>query len=151
MAQASPGSNLTLQRSDRRLVGAAIIVLLLLMIAGVALPLVLFEDWTARGQFGDMFGTVGVLVSSAVAIGVVYTLLIQRKELTLQRRAIHLQGRVYELDALERLISAIENRGQPQSDYRSNELERQLSELRQQLESRLTIMINEASALNEDA
>ena len=38
-----------------------------------------------RGQFGDMFGAVNALFSGLAFAGLILTLILQRKELTLQR------------------------------------------------------------------
>lgn len=47
-----------------------------------------FTEWAERGQFGDMFGAVNSLFSGLAFAGVVYTILLQRKELALQRNEI---------------------------------------------------------------
>lgn len=49
-----------------------------------------FTDWSERGQFGDMFGAVNALFSALAFSGVVYAILLQRQELTLQRRELQL-------------------------------------------------------------
>ncbi|MEM7602430.1 MAG: hypothetical protein AAF357_13555 [Verrucomicrobiota bacterium] len=43
------------------------------------------RSWEQRGQFGDMFGGLNALFSGLAFAGVVYAILLQRKELALQR------------------------------------------------------------------
>lgn len=42
--------------------------------------------WGTRGQFGDMFGGVNSLFSGLAFAGLIYTSILQRKELALQRK-----------------------------------------------------------------
>jgi hypothetical protein len=49
------------------------------------LPSALSETWEVRGQVGDMFGAVNSLFSALALAGVLYTILLQRDELSLQR------------------------------------------------------------------
>ena len=44
------------------------------------------SDWTSRGQFDDMFGTVNALFSGLAFAGIIYTILLQREELEEQRK-----------------------------------------------------------------
>jgi hypothetical protein len=66
----------------------------LFMLAAGVLALWLISWWlvitfldtsTEQGQFGDMFGAVNALFSGLAFAGIVYTILLQRKELGLQR------------------------------------------------------------------
>lgn len=45
-------------------------------------------DWAVRGQFGDMFGAVNSLFSGLAFAGLIITLIYQRNDLDLQRKAI---------------------------------------------------------------
>lgn len=47
-----------------------------------------FSDETARGTFGDMFGAVNALFSGLALFGIITTIIIQQKELTLQREEL---------------------------------------------------------------
>ena len=44
----------------------------------------------ARGQFGDLFGGVNALFTGLAFAGVIYTILLQRRELELQREELRL-------------------------------------------------------------
>jgi hypothetical protein len=44
------------------------------------------KDWNARGNFGDSFGGINALFSGLAFAGIIYTILLQKKELTLQRQ-----------------------------------------------------------------
>lgn len=56
----------------------------LLVAVGVVLSFTL-DDLSKRGQFGDMFGVANALFSGLAFAGVIYTILLQRHELSLQR------------------------------------------------------------------
>ena len=45
-------------------------------------------DWSNRGLFGDMFGTVNSLFAGLAFAGVIYTIFLQRNELALQRKEL---------------------------------------------------------------
>lgn len=49
-----------------------------------------FSNWSERGQFGDMFGAVNSLFSGLAFAGVIFTIYLQRKELSLQRAELSL-------------------------------------------------------------
>ncbi|MDQ3111291.1 MAG: hypothetical protein M3R17_15495 [Bacteroidota bacterium] len=46
------------------------------------------KDWNARGNFGDSFGGINALFSGLAFAGIIYTILLQKKELTLQRQEL---------------------------------------------------------------
>ncbi len=50
---------------------------------------------TERGTFGDMYGTVNALFSGLALAGIVFTILLQRNELSLQREELALTRREY--------------------------------------------------------
>lgn len=50
-----------------------------------------FGDLQSRGQFGDMFGGLTSLFTGLAFAGLIYTILIQRKELQYQREELSLQ------------------------------------------------------------
>lgn len=45
-------------------------------------------SWDARGNFGDSFGSINALFSGFAFAGIIYTILLQKKELTLQRQEL---------------------------------------------------------------
>lgn len=47
-------------------------------------------DWPTRGQFGDVFGAVNALFSGLAFAGLIYTVFLQREELSLQRKELEL-------------------------------------------------------------
>ena len=75
----------------RGLMWLLFVVLLLQVVLGTVAFLI-GDDWTERGQIGDMFGVVNTLFSGLAFAGVIYTLLLQRHELELQRT---MQARSY--------------------------------------------------------
>ncbi len=62
-----------------------------------------FGTWDERGQFGDLFGAVNSLFSGLAFAGVIYTIYLQREELSLQRRELQLTR-----DELKRAATAQE-------------------------------------------
>jgi hypothetical protein len=67
----------------------AIAIFLFQCAVGVAM-LLLIPDWTHRGTFGDMFGAVNALFSGLAFAGIIYTITLQRQELSLQREELAL-------------------------------------------------------------
>jgi len=62
-----------------------------ILLAPVAYGLIIvniFPSMEARGQFGDMFGAINALFSGLAFLGVVYAILLQKKELSLQREEL---------------------------------------------------------------
>lgn len=64
----------------------------------------LVGDKTGRGTFGDMFGTINALFSGLAFAGVIYAILLQRKELKYQREELkltrmELKGQKQQLEA----------------------------------------------------
>ena len=53
----------------------------------------LIPDWATRGTVGDTFGAVNSLFSGLAFAGVIYTILLQRKELMYQREELELYRR----------------------------------------------------------
>ena len=47
-----------------------------------------FKNWTERGTFGDMFGSINALFSGLAFAGVIIAILLQKQELTLQRKEL---------------------------------------------------------------
>jgi hypothetical protein len=47
-------------------------------------------DWTSRGQFGDLFGVVNALFSGLAFAGLIYAILLQREDLSLQRNELEM-------------------------------------------------------------
>ena len=61
----------------------------------------LFPDWQTRGTAGDSFGAVNALFSGLAFVGVIYALLLQRKELTYQREELLATRKVSEAQLAE--------------------------------------------------
>jgi len=66
---------------------AAFAVVGLWLVTPVLLVLVL-SDWTKRGTFGDLFGSVNALFSGLALLGIIATILLQQKELSLSTREL---------------------------------------------------------------
>lgn len=63
---------------------AGLVVFLIWLAAWIFLPTVITNSET-RGQFGDMFGVVNALFSGLAFAGIIFTILLQKRELELQR------------------------------------------------------------------
>jgi hypothetical protein len=71
------------------------LVPIILLVAGYYIIPNLMEpldnnEWTHRGQFGDMFGVVNALFSGLAFAGLIVTIIMQRDELSLQRQELSL-------------------------------------------------------------
>lgn len=79
-------------------------------------------DWPTRGQFGDMFGAVNALFSGLAFAGLIYTVLLQREELSLQREELKLTRRELERSAAAQEKSESALRDQAKSAAQSARL-----------------------------
>jgi len=78
------------KRSDWWLLVAAVLtVVVIICAAGLAIHRSL-ANWETRGQFGDMFGVVNALFSGLAFAGLIYTVWLQRQELSLQRKELEM-------------------------------------------------------------
>jgi hypothetical protein len=53
-------------------------------------------EWSTRGQIGDMFGAINALFSGLAFAGIIYTILLQREELSEQRHELELTRQEFE-------------------------------------------------------
>lgn len=71
-----------------------LVILAILTLWGASwyfIPLMYSKEELEAGTFGDMFGAVNALFSGLAFAGLIYTITVQRQELTLQREAIIMQ------------------------------------------------------------
>lgn len=66
------------------------ITIAIFWVASLIFSILLFNDWTIRGTFGDSFGAINSLFSGLAFGGIIYTILLQRTELKLQREELKL-------------------------------------------------------------
>lgn len=76
-------------REHRLLVALLVAVAALQIAFGVVMHLT-FENWSESGVFGDTFGAVNSLFSSLAFGALIYTIILQSKELKLQREELAL-------------------------------------------------------------
>jgi hypothetical protein len=64
-----------------------ILFVIVFIVWGISLFVVIActKDWNDRGNLGDSFGGINALFSGLAFAGIIYTILLQKKELTLQR------------------------------------------------------------------
>ena len=84
-----------------------VIFVIVLWAVNLVVPLLLFAKSNERGLHGDMFGAVNALFSGLAFAGVIYAILLQRKELQYQRRELRhtveqLKGQRDQLEAQNR-------------------------------------------------
>lgn len=75
--------------TNKLFVNWAIIVVTLIIIATIAIYFV-FGKWENGGTFGDSFGAVNALFSGLAFAGIIFTIYLQRNELSLQRKELEL-------------------------------------------------------------
>lgn len=68
-------------------------MVLLFIVIGIwvlsaVLILLFLEDWDKRGTFGDLFGAVNALFSGMAFAGLLYTIILQKHDINLQREEI---------------------------------------------------------------
>ena len=99
----------------RPAVGIRTLVIFVLIVVGLQvlaafLEILFLNTWEQRSQFGEMFGSVNTLFSGLAFAGVIYTILLQRHELELQResqtRSEQLMVQTANLSALNSLVEA---------------------------------------------
>lgn len=83
---------INIQSQYKAFIIAAIVVFFIWGISGFA---VYFwgEDWPERGTMGDMFGVINALFSGLAFAGLIFTIIIQRQEITTNREEIELNRR----------------------------------------------------------
>ena len=89
-----------------------------------------FDNWSDRGSFGDMFGSINALFSGLALAGVIYAILLQRKELSLQRQELELTRKELEksAEAQERSADLLFQQLELSKDSKKRVLEKELLE-----------------------
>lgn len=67
-----------------------IFIILILFICNATLPHLYWKDLATCGTFGDQFGAVNALFSGLTFAGLIYTIILQKQELSLQREELKL-------------------------------------------------------------
>ncbi len=75
-------------------------IIIIWLLSAISLYL-FFENPADRGTFGDMFGAVNALFSGLALAGVIYTIFLQSKELSLQRLELQQTRGVFEKQQFE--------------------------------------------------
>ena len=89
-------------RKNKHHIIVPVVTLLLIftVLCGVYLGITMnIADPAEQGQFGDMFGLANALFSGLAFSGLIYTILLQRNELTLQREELRLTRQTLESSA----------------------------------------------------
>ncbi|MDM5277160.1 hypothetical protein QUF95_07190 [Paenibacillus silvae] len=92
----------------RHIVFGSVVVAIILMwgASWYFIPKLYDAQSLEAGTFGDMFGAVNALFSGLAFAGLIYTITVQRQELSLQREAIRMQTEELKLQRLETARSA---------------------------------------------
>jgi hypothetical protein len=64
------------------------IIVFIIWAISFAIVLFVMKNWDDRGNLGDSFGGINALFSGLAFAGIIYTILLQKKELTLQRQEL---------------------------------------------------------------
>lgn len=102
----------------------ALIILGILVASTILIPYLKFDDWTIRGQFGDMFNVVNASASLLATLVALFTLLYYGRELTSQSKRMN-ETRERQLGIEDNLLSIsktleqIENRNETSLIIRS--------------------------------
>ena len=65
-----------------------IVLVLVIWISSTMLIIYGIDNWPDRGTFGDLFGAVNALFSGLAFAGLIYTIVLQKRDLVLQRNEI---------------------------------------------------------------
>ena len=76
--------------SNIGLLAKMIFLVIFIWIASTILIIFGLDNWADRGAFGDLFGAVNALFSGLAFAGLVYTIILQKQDLELQRNEITL-------------------------------------------------------------
>ena len=76
-----------------RIFFAIALTIIALWLGSAALIVHFLDDWTQRGAFGDLFGSVNALFSGLAFAGVLYTIFLQRQEIERNRDDIEANRR----------------------------------------------------------
>lgn len=80
---------ITIKSHYKTLIITSIIVVLIWAISGVSVYY-WGKDWSERGTMGDMFGVINSLFSGLAFAGLVFTIILQRQEITTNREEIEM-------------------------------------------------------------
>ncbi|MFT5238430.1 MAG: hypothetical protein ACI9M9_002038 [Flavobacteriaceae bacterium] len=77
-------------KSNIGLLTKMIVLVLIIWILSTVLIIFGLDNWSDRGTFGDLFGAVNSLFSGLAFAGLIYTIVLQKQDLKLQRNEIAL-------------------------------------------------------------
>lgn len=77
-------------KSNIGLLAKMIVLVLIIWVSSTILIIFGLDNWSDRGTFGDLFGSVNALFSGLAFAGLIYTIVLQKQDLELQRNEIAL-------------------------------------------------------------
>ena len=77
-------------KSNIGLLTKMIVLILIIWLLSTVLIIFGLDNWSDRGTFGDLFGAVNALFSGLAFAGLIYTIVLQKQDLELQRNEIAL-------------------------------------------------------------
>ena len=81
-------NKMTEKKTQIGLLTKLILLVLVIWILSIVSILIGLDDWSDRGTFGDLFGAVNALFSGLAFAGLIYTIVLQKQDLELQRKEI---------------------------------------------------------------
>lgn len=78
------------ENSNNNLLTKMILLVIIIWIVSAVLIMVAIGDWSHRGTFGDLFGAVNALFSGLAFAGLIFTIVLQKQDLEMQRKEIAL-------------------------------------------------------------
>jgi len=93
---------------DKNLKNLSIGIVILIIIGWIA-TIVILKDKPNRGTFGDMFGSINAIYSGLALAGIIITILLQRKELKLQREELKETRKEFQIQNETLKIQRFEN------------------------------------------
>ena len=78
------------KKNNLSLLTKLIVLVVIIWSSSTLLILLGLDNWSDRGTFGDLFGAVNALFSGLAFAGLIYTIVLQKQDLELQRNEIAL-------------------------------------------------------------
>ncbi len=76
--------------TNKGLLTKMIILVIVIWMISTVIIIVGLDNWSDRGTFGDLFGAVNALFSGLAFAGLIYTIVLQKQDLEIQRNEITL-------------------------------------------------------------
>ncbi len=85
-----PTEKTTKNTNSRNVLGYMVIAIIIIWLLSAIIIYYISPNWSDRGTIGDMFGAVNALFSGLAFVGLIYTIMLQREEISMNMKEIEL-------------------------------------------------------------